>query len=742
MSGLRSRVFPGSSAVWIGGLVLIVLGAVLMGRMLFAKTASTTGTNSVDIAAVVAHAEPGQETCIKDLVIPKETGRVEVWLGLVGVQAGGKLEAWVGNLGTPRIPLRYVGAGGNGDFKPFALSRPLLRDLENAKVCIVAHREAVNYGGSSVMRLPGAAVSSIGKTPLQGVDIGVRFLRPLGDSPRVIDALGAALSRATLFDPGIARVAIYVVGLLLLLVIYPIVRVAATVERYTVRRLAVGAALLAFVHACCWALLLQPFHGADESEHFAYAQHLAATGKRPDSSQTSKRPPYASSELRLMEAVHHNSTILNPSSRMRWDEFYEEKYDDSLLANPSDSDGGGYTESATGHSPLYYGVVGLPYRLMGRPDDLPSALLAMRLFNALLAAAIAALAVLTAAHLLPRRKQAAWFAGVLVAMQPVFASVSAAVNNDTAVNLLAAILVFLLVRAWRTGFVLRDALLVGVVAILLPVAKITGFALVPVVGLAAIALVVQHGWTVAARWMGAAAAGAAVTLLLWVFALSPLMGGGRGGLVNVHPVAGPAAANTTMVAATTPVAPAPPPASLSVSPVGRAEYFVQTFIPQAPLGPKRWQIAGTTELMRWPAFVIYIQRGYGLFGWKSMSLSYDLQRLILLALSIGWVLALVAAVRARAHWRSWVGAAVIMGGAVLSVLAFISYAYATSQIHTEPGEQGRYAFTAIVPLAVLMSGAVVALRGRLGQLVLGGGVTAAWVLALLACTSALRGWFM
>lgn len=754
MSRLRARVLPGSAAVWVAGAVIVIVGVVLLSRILLARTASTTGTNSVDVATVVAQAKPDRPTCIKDLVVPMQTGRIEVWLAPVKLRsAHPRIEGWLQGRGGPRVPLHYLGTDDTGGFKPFELTRRLAQDLQGAQVCIVARHESIDFGGAGVMRLPGAAVSTVGGRDLTDADIGVHLLRARGDSPRVLDALTAAMARATLFDPGPARVALYVVGLLLLLAIYPILRVAATVERHTVRRLAAAAALLAFVHACVWILLLQPFHGADESEHFAYAQHLAATGHVPDASQTSTRPPYATSQSRLLEAVHHNSTVLNSSSRLRWDPFYERQYERSLAPDLSDTDGGGYTESATGHSPLYYGIIGLPYQLLGRPDNLMPSLLLMRLLNALLAAAVAALAVLTAARLFPRRLEAAWLAGVLVALQPVFGSVSAAVNNDTAVNVLAAALLYLLVRSWRCGFRARDAALVGVIAILLPVAKITGFALLPVVGVAAVALGLQHGWRIALRWSGVVGAVALTTALAWVFVASPLMGGGRGTLHNVHPALAavapapeppPKPSRTRRASrAPAPVAPVSAP-GLSTSLLGKTEYFVKTFVPPAPFGPRRWDIPRTnpSALTRWPAFVIYIDRGYGLFGWLSTSLTFDVLQGIFLVLLAGWLLALAAAVRMRRRWRTWAGGVVILGGALVSVLALVSFAYAKPDVQIDPGEQGRYVFTALVPLAVLFSGAVYALRGRAGRAILGAGTAAAWVIALIAATSALRGWYM
>ncbi|MCW3040166.1 MAG: hypothetical protein JWM31_2071, partial [Solirubrobacterales bacterium] len=501
LRGVAARVFPGPRTVWLGALVVVLFGAVLLGRMLDARTASTTGTNSVDVAAVVAHAKPGQTTCIRDLVIPKRTGRIEVWLGLVEQGRRPRLDAWVpaAGPGAPRLALRSPALASEGSYKTFALDRPLPRTRTDAAVCLRARGEVVDYGGASVMRLPGAAVSTVGHTRLTDVGVGVQFLRAQGDAPRVADALTAALHRATLFAPGVGGVAIYLLLLVLLLGGYGVVRVAATADSHPVRRLALFAAALALVHSCAWILLLQPFHGADESEHFAYVQHVAATNHKPAESQTDPGAPYSSSELRLMEAVHHNSTILNQTSKLRWDRFYEQEYQRSVHPPPSIADGGGYTESASGHSPLYYAVAGLPYRLMGRPATLTSALLVTRLFSALIAALVAALAVYTASYMLPDRRAAAWLAGVLVALQPVFASVSAAVNNDTAVNVLAALLVFLAIRTWRLGATPRSAVLLGVVAVLLPVAKITGFALLPPLGLLLLALAAARGVRPTAR---------------------------------------------------------------------------------------------------------------------------------------------------------------------------------------------------------------------------------------------------
>ncbi len=84
----------------------------------------------------------------------------------------------------------------------------------------------------------------------------------------------------------------------------------------------------------------------------------------------------------------------------------------------------------------------------------------------------------------------------------------------------------------------------------------------------------------------------------------------------------------------------------------------------------------------------------------------------------------------------------VLGAGLVSVLAFISYAYATAEVRTDAGEQGRYAFTALVPLGVLFAGFIFAFTGRWRKIALGAVTSAAAALAVLAWLSALRGWFI
>lgn len=704
---------------------MFALATVFTARFVLARTASLTGTNSVDVATVIANAGPRQETCIRDLDIPSETGRLEVSLVALNIERGARIRAYL-DAGTYQAPLRQLKPLGALGFLPFALPNVLDRALKDAAVCLTPLKMTVGFGGAFVQRLPKSPITTVAGSELAMGDVGVRYLRPDGLSPRVLDAIPKALRRATVFESSFGSALVWMALPALLMLVYVVIRTTALADAKGIRRLAVIAAAVTFVHGAAWAVLLHPFHGADESEHFAYAQYLAETNRRADAG-FSKRPPYATSQLRLLQALHHNSTILNPTSRPRWESSYAAEYRNNQQGT-RDDDGGGFTTGASGHSPLYYAVIGIPYRLMSGSSDMPSVLLVMRLWNAALAAAVAALAVLTAGLVFRGRATIAWLAGVLVGLQPVFGSVAGAVNNDTAVNLAAAAMIFVLIRSWSLEPTVRLACVVGTLLVVLPVAKITGFALFPVVAVAALVIAMKHGYRTASRWVAVAGIVAAVTASVWIFAAAPLLGGSRGSLVNQHP----AAPSTTQAA----------PARVNVSLGTHVNYLLQTVVPRPTFGKEHWKLSGASALERWPLYAIYVNRGYGLFGWKSAELSRSLLRGIFLWLACGWGLSVVAIVRHRDTWRQWGGGAVILAAAVPFVLAFVSYAFATNDVLYDFGEQGRYVFTALVPLGVMFSAACFSLSGRLRYALAGAMSAAAACLALIAWASALRGWFI
>lgn len=727
-------LFPGPRAIWLGAAIGLLVGAFLLLRILLAPTPPLEGTNSVDVAAVVASAQSGDTFCIADLDVPPRTERIAVSMQASPV---GAQPTVTGSLSTgAQIITAKLTKSVSSDlaYAEFRLAERVRKTpRSSASFCLDVKSAAVGLGGASVQRLPNRPVSSVNGRLIGPVDVSVRFLGSSTAESRVVSRLSTALQRAAVFGGSVDKFLVLSALPLLLFLGYLAVRTAAVAEVLQLRTLALLAAAVSFSYATSWTVLLHPFHGPDESEHFAYAQHLAATNALPDREVASARPPYSTSELRLLEALHHNSTILNTSSRLRWESEWAARYR-SASREAVDSDGGGGTESATGHSPLYYFYVGIPYRILNSHVGLPDVLLAMRLWSALLASLVAAFTVLLAGLLLgPQRNGVAWVSGLLVGFQPVFGSVSASVNNDTAVNVVAAGFLLALVAAWRRAPNTATAVAAGIAAVTLPIAKITGFALLPLLPLAVVALASRHGARRAILWTTKLSATAAVTAGVWMFALSPILTGSNGRLLNVHSV--PAASPSSL-----PVADAPEPStSLQVLEL-RLRYAAQTFIPGAPLGDPLWNLPGA-GLTTWPAYLIYVERGYGLFGWKSAKMGPGLLKLIFGCLFAGWLLAALAAIRLRRVWRTYLGGFALLGLSVASVLAFISTAYTTDVVHTDAGEQGRYVFTALPALAVLFASGLLAVQGRWRNLLTGLYVASASGLGLIAWVTALRGWF-
>jgi len=712
-----------------GSLIPLIIISVALFRQLSARDPLLLDTNSVDVGAVIASAAPGQPACIRDLRIPRRTDQIELWLGFpavyhVPVRVSLKL-----HVSAPsRYTLRSRASVPNVSprYHAFRLPRRIATD-STASLCLVTPDARLDFGGASVQRLPGRPVSTVAGHPLTGVDASVRFLSTDPNPPPFLDRLSPAFERASLFKNFLLGASIFVLPVVLLLLspalCLLLLWTIATGRLRDPKTVALAAFALAFTFAASWALMKPIFYGPDESEHFAYVQHLAATGDRADPARDSKLAPYSSEQLALMAALHHNSTVLNNTARPRWSQYWEDVYRRYVDTHRlKQTDGGGFTESASGHSPLYYALQAIPYRAVRALASLPSTVMALRLANAIFAAAVAALAVLTASLLFPRIPLLWWTAGVLVAFQPVYGDVSATVNNDTLVNVIAALTLFLMLRLLIRGPSLGFAVALGVAVALLPIAKITGFALWPAFGVWILIFLLRYRTQGVATCVAALSA-SAVAALIWCFAVSPVAGWGRGALVNVHPVR--SGAGTDIQSLTS-----------GFTVIDRADYALQMFIPFVKLKADRWN-----DSEGWPLFAIYVRRGWGKFGWLNAGFEDGMVRLIGGGLLVGWGLVLVAGYRWRRRWRTWLPSAMILGAAILSVLLFVSYAYTSPGPRPVLAEQGRYAFPAMVALSCGLAALLLAFGEKLRVAAAAFVSTAMPLIGALGWLVALRQWF-
>jgi len=218
-------------------------------------------------------------------------------------------------------------------------------------------------------------------------------------------------------------------------------------------------AAVAILNAICWSAITPPFQVADEPSHFAYVKQLAEAHARP-SSHTFEFSP---EENQILIDLHEEpSAILPPSGAIStMAEQHKLKQDLSSTAELP-RDGSNAAGVATSQPPLYYLLEAIPYEV-GSHGSLLTRLELMRLFSALFAGVTALFVFLFVREALPARRFA-WVAGGLsVAFAPLLASVSGAVNPDSLLFAVSAMLFWAFARAFRRGLSYRRAAAIGVI---------------------------------------------------------------------------------------------------------------------------------------------------------------------------------------------------------------------------------------------------------------------------------------
>ena len=644
-----------------------------------------TGTNSVGVRSVVADVGAGQTICIPQLDVPDGTGRVRVWGFWQGARRPGfdvRLRAGEAALtgsvesvdrqgpsGAPvDVPVRRVETRGKSD---------------PGRLCLTPRGGDVQLGGMADLQGDQRSPTIDGR-PL-GSRVAVWFLEPEGRERSAFSVAGDIVSRAALFRPGPIGSWTYVLlPLVWLLVAYGALRLLAAGG--SVRRTSAAVGLIAFLMAGSWALVTPPFGAPDEPDHYGYAQALGETGKAPVRAP-SKLPAYSSRATVALDALRIYSQVELPRARTPWLEVSERRWSRRMEAeDPPTDDGGGYLASTSTHAPVYYGLTLPAYAAAG--GDTFSALAGMRLVSALLGALVAVCAFLAVRELAPRQRTLAVTAGLVVAFQPMFAFMSGALNNDAGVNAAAALLVLLLLRGLRRGLTLKLGIALGAVLVVLPLMKGTGYALYPaaLVGLAGM-LWRRHERAAVPAYAAVAASFVGLTAL-WS-ALSGTFG--RTSFTTPGGISPTASGGIVGNALSDP--------GLYVS------YLWQVFLPRLPF-------MSDLHPQKLPAFDIYVERGWAAFGWYAVKFPQWVYVLIALALLAGFALCAVAAWRERRELQPLRWELAVLLIAIAGVVGGVEAAYVTSAPRPVVAEQGRYAFTAMVPLATIAAGACLAFGRR------------------------------
>jgi len=703
-------VFAGDARVWRVAAIAAIPLLVLIAYYCLRPRDYYTGTNSVEAYTYIAEAGPGEPVCVPGLEIPPGTGRIRLQLISrtrtrpalhMALRLGPSTESRAAGRGARGSAVRQVNAptantvdsvltpvmvpSNRVSAAVFALpglsSEPGERP---ASLCLTA-RGLVNWGGTPLPAPPRSAAPSAGGAPVSG-RIAIWYLPPAGAERSYLSRMGAILQRASLFRPSPVGAWLYV---LILLIVLPALALAAVRclamaarrgASTSARRTAAWLFAIAALNFACWALITPPFHAPDEVDHFAYAQSLVERGQAPARSPTEPLARWSSAETLALEGESFFSDHQVGDTRAPWAARVQTVYREQVAAaHPSSSDGGG-NETAATHGAIYYAALAPAYWLAS--DSPFSQLTLMRLTSALIGALTAVFAFLLARELAPGRPWLGVLAALLVAYQPMYGFISGAVNNDVGVNAGAAALELLVILMLRRGVTLGLGLLTGALLLALPIVKETAYALYPVFGLALAATLYRHHRRADLRGWAALALAALVTRGLAVrlaHVFHPLPAAGAG------PSAAPSEAGS--VTAST--------GEALAHPLDYLTYLWQSLLPRLPFMTDHFPT-------HFPAMVIFVERGWGAFGWYDVFFPHRVYYVILAAMIAVPVLGLIAA---RREWpfvrRNAVELALLLLMA-LAVVAGFEAAFYTPGARPFIAEFGRYAFPAIAPLAVLV----------------------------------------
>jgi 4-amino-4-deoxy-L-arabinose transferase-like glycosyltransferase len=155
-----------------------------------------------------------------------------------------------------------------------------------------------------------------------------------------------------------------------------------------------------------------------------------------------------------------------------------------------------------------------------RPEGLPwrgTILLVhiLRLFSSIIGAVTVLLIYHAAELVITRRTELPALAAAFVAFNPMIGFIFAAINNDTLLVMWSAVILLLVVQQIKVGVSQRSSLLVGVVAGLSALTKISGLVLLPLALIPLAVVVWRYGAWRTARRLGALTVGSCVAVSGW-----------------------------------------------------------------------------------------------------------------------------------------------------------------------------------------------------------------------------------
>jgi hypothetical protein len=232
-------------------------------------------------------------------------------------------------------------------------------------------------------------------------------------------------------------------------------------------------ALVACLNAVGWSLITPPFQLPDEPSHFAYVQQLAETGSLP----TSGRSEYSEEEEVALKDLRQGGVRWHPESHPVIN-VAQQRVLEQDLAQPLARSGPGGAGVAASQPPVYYALQTIPYGLASS-GSLLDRLALMRLFSALFAGITALFAYLFIREALPGVSWAWTVGGLGVALVPLLGFMSGALNPDSMLVAVSAVVFYLLARAFRRGLTTGLAIAIGLMCAIGTLTKLNFLGLLP-----------------------------------------------------------------------------------------------------------------------------------------------------------------------------------------------------------------------------------------------------------------------
>jgi hypothetical protein len=479
-----------------------------------------------------------------------------------------------------------------------------------------------------------------------------------------------------------------------------VVRPPATEETTPTRRVILRDLMIVFLIALgvrfIWAVLIPPWQAPDEPDHYTYISHIVEQGAIPHPPY----PPYPGESVefttsagltlfgQLSAAIANRAVPELPYAPISYNYEAARQYT-APHADRLSAAGG----RATNYPPLYYLAEAIPYRLF-QSQPIIARLFAVRCGSAVLGALSCLFAYLVG-YEARRTRRWGWALGLSTALMPMYVFITSTTNNDVAMDLGAAALIWLLVRLYRMEVVTgRFALIVGVVSgltlftkpgplpVVLAVGAVLFFKLFPLLNRT------RRFSLGRLRVFGLYAAGGIAGYGPWVLFRYHYFGDfspGVGSLIHLfRPLTG-----LTDAAASAP------------ADVGLANHLASP-----PLASAQYSVFDYLDLERHRGgayfFWLFIKSFWGNFGWLDAPMPDRAFALIAAFCFIG-LIGLALQIALQANRRSML---LLLSGVVLIQALFlflgVDYYYGFARTGDAVGLQGRYFFPILVPLLLLL----------------------------------------